>query len=46
MAGIAIAEREQMVRSDAANRDETPSLSHASASARSRDRRQEVELEQ
>jgi len=45
MAGIAIAEREQMVRSDAVSRDEAPSLSHAPAMARSRDRMQEVELE-
>jgi len=45
MAGIAIAEREQVVRSHAVSRDEGPSPSHASALAHSRDRMQEVELE-
>ena len=44
-AGIAIAERKQMVRSHAVSRDDAPSLSHAQALTRSRDRMQEVELE-
>jgi len=45
MAGIAIAEREQMVRSHAVSRDEVLSLSHAPALTHNRDRLQEVELE-
>ena len=45
MAGIAIAEREQMVRSYAVSRDEALSPSHAPALTHSRDRMQEVELE-
>jgi putative DNA primase/helicase len=45
MAGIAIAEREQMVRSDGASRDEALSPSQAPALTHSRDRMQEVELE-
>jgi len=45
MAGIAIAEREQMVRSHAASHDEAPSLSQAPALIHSRDRMQGVELE-
>ena len=45
MAGIAIAEREQMVQSYAVSRDEERDLSHAPTPMHSRDRGQEVELE-